>query len=540
MTSDSIDRYYLDRLKKYDGEIRKAIEDILGNEFCALYDICKDTFIPVFMASKDGIEYFLGETPTNEENKVLENLLEKMEDDEQIIYLNEAIRDNSNNVCVDFFRDPKRIQVHRTMDDCNLLTFGKLDVFSNTRDGIFLDYSYIYILVSHLVQNYFVKTKTTPSLSDDEITLWNLILGGVSVQIVALLRRKNIFILDREDEYNEELFRSKYFLYSPNFIKKISHLYTGLLLRPNELKKQIGETDFKRLLDDFLNADVVFNDNDNAFDWELYKKLASIPRFEFPIRFYKKKISEDKLGINDFNVLKTSFIKQIELLVKHSGIWTYTGIDRECLIKKTGLNFLRDFEVNFKECVEDIYDRYYKKAHFTTYESSSLSLTMFLYKCFFEFIDVINKQYHRNIDKYDVYILELNNASLDDSNNYPMSVLMFDIDGEYYVCDGWSYLFAMQNTWNMQPEINSEELTRFRDDAKKYLMMPLGDYLNRKTYFPESGIQFIDENNFGMSINIDSSLIYIPSGLDDKRMCNEIPSMSLKEFLGKKDVKSHS
>lgn len=540
MTSDSIDRYYLDRLKKYDGEIRKAIEDILGNEFCALYDICKDTFIPVFMASKDGIEYFLGETPTNEENKVLENLLEKMEDDEQIIYLNEAIRDNSNNAYVDFLRDPKRIQLHRRMSDYNLLTIGKLDVFSNMRDGIFLDYNYISILVSHLIQNYFVKTKEPDSLSEDEITLWRLNLYSVSMQIVALLRRKNIFILDREDEYNEGLFRSKKYLYSPNFTRKISHLYTGLLLRPNELKKQIGETDFKKLLDDFSKADVVFSDNDNDFDLKLYKKLASIPRFEFPIGFYKKRFSEDKLGINDFNVLKTSFINQIESLVKHTGIWTYNCFDRERLTEKTGLNFLRDFNVNFKECVEDVYDRYCKTKHFTTCASSSLSLTMFLYNCFFIFIDVISKQYYRNIDKYDIYILELNNSSFDDSNNYPRSVLMFDIDGEYYVCDGWSYLFAMQKSWNWQPEINSEELTRFRDDAKKYLMMPLGDYLSRKTYFPESGIQFIDENNFGISINMDSSLIYMPSGLDDKKMCNEIPSMPLKEFLEKKDVKSHN
>ena len=49
-----------------------------------------------------------------------------------------------------------------------------------------------------------------------------------------------------------------------------------------------------------------------------------------------------------------------------------------------------------------------------------------------------------------------------------------------------------------------------------------------------------DENNFGISINMDSLLIYMPSGLDDKKMCNEIPSMPLKEFLEKKDVKSHN
>lgn len=318
---ERIEKYYLDRLKKYEDEIGRAIEALLGPEIKKLYDSKKEGFRPVFIASRDGVEYYLGNTPTKEEKEILEYLLDEMEltgRDFVTInsYSNDELGDEKYSQFIDTAQQryvyySPRSNIHRY--------YYKIDIFELKRNGYDLDNEYFFRLLDFLVFGYFDLAKSQWvcrykfinidfNIENATKEIYVHVISTLSLQLVSLLRQKGIYLLDEEDDYNLKSAIGRYKMVNPKFISAFQRLMPMFLLEPHKFIDIVGADNFRDFIictldknsgldiDDIINRMIVERDKKARYE------MISI---NLPLMAKaKRKIDEDKARALELEHLK--------------------------------------------------------------------------------------------------------------------------------------------------------------------------------------------------------------------------------------------
>jgi len=262
-TEQRIEKYFTDRIEKYENELMKAIETILGPTFKELWPKKISTYFIVLTAGKEGLEYHLTQPLENNQRQVIEELLVKIlqQNSESMIsgenpklLINKgypaAREDNYYN---EWLKGPNRkfLQTydHKSQRTCSWV---KIDIFERFRDGFYLDISYIFDLLIHYVNEYKGNQFYQPDKTfkvDCEIEKANekiylRIINTISIQIVSLLRQKNIYLFEEPSEMNE-IIEGKYKMVSPKFISAFQVLIPLFLIDPQKFIDIVGKDNFR-------------------------------------------------------------------------------------------------------------------------------------------------------------------------------------------------------------------------------------------------------------------------------------------------------
>ena len=259
-----IEKYYLEKIKKYQYEVDDAITTILGESFKKLLDAKKDFFNLVFTASKDGLEYHIGETPDREEKEIMEFLLQKVEEEKKEFTLisTDFPYEKDNKGFYEWLKNNKFFSSTYHPKEQVIMGYMKLDVFALERDGIYQDIGYINGLLLFLIYEFNNNSWYVPersfklncNIENANETIYKYILNTISIQIVALFRQKNIYILDDIDEYDEEKTQG-YNIVNPKFIAAFQDLLPLFLLEPQKFIDIVGSDNFRDFTICTLNRD---------------------------------------------------------------------------------------------------------------------------------------------------------------------------------------------------------------------------------------------------------------------------------------------
>lgn len=259
-----IEKYYLEMIKKYHYEVNDAITTILGESFKKLLDAKKDFFNLVFTASKEGLEYHLGKIPDKEEKEIMEFLLEKVEEEEKEFTLisTDFPYEKDKKGFYEWLKNNKFFSSTYHPKEQVIMGYMKLDVFDVGRDGIYQDIGYITGLLLFLTYEFNNNSWYVPeqsfklncNIESANETIYKYILNTISIQIVALLRQKNIYILDDIDEYDEEKTQG-YNMVNPKFIAAFQDLLPLFLLEPQKFIDIVGVDNFRDFTICTLNRD---------------------------------------------------------------------------------------------------------------------------------------------------------------------------------------------------------------------------------------------------------------------------------------------
>lgn len=314
-----IEKYYLDRLYKYESEIGKAIETILGPEFRKLYDVKKDGFRIVFTASREGIEYHLGNTPTKAEKEVMEYLFEKMDEERKdiIVLGGEFLGEKNNRRFVDFLQGNDIFYGYFMSDNNAQYGYVKIDIFRDSRNGLDLDLEYFWrLLYFHLLRYYDNNKKSwyypTKSYSIDcDIHINNIeqemflrIVDTIAMQIVALLRNKEIFLIDNPDEFDLDYAIGRYKMVNPKFIATFQELLPIFLLEPGKFIEIVGKDNFRDFTIATLDSESSLDIDEiiNKMQMEREKKVTyEITAINLPLIAKAKSVVEGKKSLSNPN-----------------------------------------------------------------------------------------------------------------------------------------------------------------------------------------------------------------------------------------------
>ena len=312
---ERIEKHYLARLKEYDDEIGKAIEILLGSEVKQLYDTRKDGFRPVFIASKEGVEYHLNNTPTAEEKEVLEYLLEEMErTGKDFVTINDHLKDEGDNKnYYEFLNSSEhyRTYIYYHVGLNKYYSYFKMDIFTWKRNGLEVDILFFFRLFEFLFISYIDflnKQWICPHNKlinidgfgdiDASFKIFINIISTLALQIVSLLRQKGIYLFDEENDYNLENAVGRYNMVNPKFISAFQRLLPMYLLEPSKFIELVGIDNFRDFIICTLdeNSDLDIDDIINRMILERDKKASyemTITNLPLLIKA-KHKVDEDK------------------------------------------------------------------------------------------------------------------------------------------------------------------------------------------------------------------------------------------------------
>lgn len=267
---EKIEKYYMERLKGCTDELEKSFDSILGLIFKAKFVINKRYFRPIFAASRDGLEYYLGNTPTKEEKEIIEDLLEKVNESGKdfVVISSQTDFEIANS---GFENNIKSISYYDYNDE-HLYHSYKVDIFGY-RDGVFLDVNYLFSLLNFLVIDYKINNgrciieplpcdsfSVECDIQNANEEIYARVLLTVVFQIVSLLRQKNIYIFDNEEDYDLELITGRYNIVDLKFISAFYDLIPKFLLEPKKFIEIVGEDNFRDFticsLDKTSNLDI--------------------------------------------------------------------------------------------------------------------------------------------------------------------------------------------------------------------------------------------------------------------------------------------
>lgn len=249
-----LEKYYLEKLKKYYYEVNESITAILGEDFKKLLDFKKNNFHLIFAATKNGLEYHLNNTPNMEQKEIMEYFLEKIEDEEKSFTLinKDFPVEKKNKKFQEWLEKDTIYYAYYKHNEQSLISYFKIDVFDIYRNGLLEDSDYIYWLLTHLVTDFKNNSGYEPDnsfsvncdIENANRRIYSLILNAISLQIVCLLRQKNIYLLDEPNEYDGAN-NNVYKMVDPRFIATFQDLLPLFLKEPNKFIEIVGIDNFR-------------------------------------------------------------------------------------------------------------------------------------------------------------------------------------------------------------------------------------------------------------------------------------------------------
>ena len=346
-----LEKYYLERLERYYYEVNESITTVLGEEFKKLLDVKKNNFHLIFAATKNGLEYHLSNTPDREQKETMEYFLEKIEDEEKSFTLinKDFPNEKENKKFQEWLEKDTIYYAYYKHNEQSLISYFKIDVFDIYRNGLLEDSDYIYWLLTHLVTDFKNNSGYEPdnsfsincNIENSNRRIYSLILNAISLQIVCLLRQKNIYLLDDPSEYIG-VNNNGYKMVDTKFITTFQDLLPLFLLDPNKFIEIVGVDNFRDFtvcsldMESQLDIDEIIN----RMIIERQKKVS----YQF-VSINLPLITKAKKKIDDENKSKTS----IEFRQSSCFAGKIDNIKYNDLIHR---NFLK--LNNFNEIKEDI------------------------------------------------------------------------------------------------------------------------------------------------------------------------------------------